>query len=40
MNTLENSPELLVVADHAVETFVQPEWSGTFESEVGTVSGD
>ena len=40
MNVLENSAELLVVADHAVEAFVLPEGSGAFEGKVCTVSGD
>ena len=40
MNVLEDSPELSVVANHAVEAFVLPEGSGAFEGEVGTVSGD
>ena len=40
MDVMENSAELLIVADNAVEAFVLPEGSGTFEGEVGAVSGD
>ena len=40
MDVVENSAELLIVADHAVETFVLPEGPGPLEGEVCTVSGD